>query len=349
MPALTPRELVRRTLRFEPTPRISRNLWVLPWAERHHPDALAAIRRDFPDDIALADVPYPPVPGMHGDPHAVGTHVDEWGCRFVNLQAGVIGEVKEPLVRNYDDDLDKVRPPDEWHQVDLAPVADQCADDDRFMIGQANIRLFERMQFLRGTVDLFVDLLRKPAGLFALRDRVHQWNLAMIDRWAATDVDAIAWMDDWGAQRSTLIDPDLWREFFKPCYRQYVQRIHAAGKFCFVHSDGWITDLLDDVIEIGIDAINAQLFCMDVEELARRFKRRITFWGEIDRQHLLPFGSPDEIRQAVRRVANGFCDGHGGVIAQCEFGAGAKPENVRTVFEEWNRVSEQAPPAAGKY
>jgi hypothetical protein len=65
----------------------------------------------------------------------------------------------------------------------------------------------------------------------------------------------------------------------------------------------------------------------------------MTFWGEIDRQHTLPSENPDDARQAVRRVANALYDGHGGVIGQCEFGMAARPENVRAMFEEWDKVS----------
>jgi len=176
-----------------------------------------------------------------------------------------------------------------------------------------------------------------------LRDRVHAWNLAMIEGWAQTDVDAIAWSDDWGTQRSMLIRPDLWRELFKPLYLDYVTRIHAAGKFAFMHSDGHIFDIYEDLIEIGVDAINSQLFCMDIEEIGRRFKGRICFWGEIDRQHILPRGSTNDVRAAVRRVARALYDGSGGVIAQCEFGPGARPENVRTVFDAWNCIGADGP------
>lgn len=338
-PALTPRELVFRTLRFQSTPRVPRNPWTLPWAEIHYPAELAALRRDWPDDFDEPKVAYPPVRAMRGDPHAVGTFVDEWGCTFENLQAGVIGEVKDPLIESYESDLDKIRPPREWLQVNLDDVNEQCANSDRFMLAGCGIRPFERMQFLRGTTHLFMDLLDQPAGLFKLRERVHEWNLAMLDRWLKTDVDGVSWMDDWGSQRALLMAPALWREFYKPLYREYVDRIHAAGKFCLVHSDGYIFDIYEDLIEIGVDAINSQLFCMDIEEIGRRFKGRITFWGEIDRQHILPSGTVDDVRRAVRRAASALYDGRGGVIAECEFGAGAKPDNVRAVYEEWDRIS----------
>lgn len=336
---LTSRELVRRAIRCEHAPRVPRELWALPWAEAHYPDELAAIRRDFQPDIVQPQIELQQPRCVRGDRYLVGTYVDEWGCEFLNIQSGVIGEVKNPIVQNYASDLDRVRPPTEWLRLDLDAVDRQCDRSDRFMQALPGVQLFERMQFLRGTENLFMDFLDQPAGFFALRDRVHDWNLSMIDRWAQTDVDAIAWFDDWGSQRSLLMDPELWRQILKPCYQEYVELIHGAGKLCMVHSDGCIFDIYEDLIGIGVDAINSQLFCMDIEEIGRRFKRRICFWGEIDRQHILPFGTVDDTRAAVRRAANALYDGNGGVIAQCEFSAGAKPENVRAVFDEWDRIS----------
>jgi hypothetical protein len=74
---------------------------------------------------------------------------------------------------------------------------------------------------------------------------------------------------------------------------------------------------------------------MDIEELGRRFRGRITFWGEIDRQGVLPFGTPDDVRAAVRRVRAALDDGRGGLFAQCEWGIGVPAENVAAVFEAW--------------
>jgi len=78
------------------------------------------------------------------------------------------------------------------------------------------------------------------------------------------------------------------------------------------------------------------LFCMGIDHLAP-YKGKITFWGEIDRQHLLPHGTHAEIQKAVHLVKDTLYD-KGGIIAQCEFGPGGNPDNVRTVFETWNTL-----------
>ncbi|MCJ7680429.1 MAG: methyltransferase, partial [Candidatus Aminicenantes bacterium] len=151
------------------------------------------------------------------------------------------------------------------------------------------------------------------------------------------DVDAIALMDDWGTQTGLLASPETFRRLFLPMYRDYAAVAHSAGKFLFMHSDGWITDIIPDLIQAGVDALNAQVFCMGVENLGRLFRGRITFWGEMDRQNLLPNGSKDEIAAAVRRLHDSFYD-RGGVIAQCEFGLQAKPENILFTQKTWSRL-----------
>ena len=153
-----------------------------------------------------------------------------------------------------------------------------------------------------------------------------------LELWAKTEVDALTFMDDWGSQQALLIAPELWRELFKPFYADYIALAHAHGKYAFMHSDGWITDIIPDLIEIGLDALNSQLFCMGVEELGSRFAGELTFWGEMDRQQLLPRATTAEIAEAAGRMRAALHRG-GGLIAQCEFGPGARPENVYAFFE----------------
>jgi uroporphyrinogen decarboxylase len=331
------RELVKAALTHQPVPRIPQQLWTLSWAQIHHPRELEAIQRDFPSDFQAPRYDPPRLDWVRGERERQGVYVDEWNCVFRNVQDGVIGEVKEPLVRSYESDLGKIRPPTDLLGKGFEHTNESIAGTDKFVLtGWAS--LFERMQFIRGSENLYLDLAELPLGFFRLRDLVHQFNLQMLDDWVRTDVDALSFSDDWGTQRSLLISPAQWRELFKPCYRDYCEIIHKAGKAVFMHSDGHIFDIYEDLIEIGVDAVNSQLFCMDIEEIGRRFKNRITFWGEIDRQYLLSFASVDEIGAAVHRVARALYDGHGSVVAQCEFSAGSKPENVRAVFDTWQQI-----------
>jgi uroporphyrinogen decarboxylase len=329
--AMTPRELVIRTLEFDSPPRLARQLWLLPWAVQHFPKEVAELGKRFPDDIisspafCTAELP------VRGDRHAKGAYVDEWGCTFENIADGIIGEVKQPLFAEWSN-LDRLRIPAERLTVDVDQVNGFCRQIDRFVLAGTVPRIFERLQFLRGSENMFCDLIDQPAELSFLISRIHEFYLEELSLWATTQVDALYIMDDWGGQRAMLISPALWRSIFKPLYAEYVKVAHACGKYFFMHSDGYILDILADLVEIGVDAINAQIFCMGPERLGEQFAGKLTFWGELDRQQLLPHGSRDEIRAAVEQMKNAL-DRDGGLIAQCEFSAGADPNNVFAFFE----------------
>jgi uroporphyrinogen decarboxylase len=333
----TPRELVKRTLEFDSPWRVPRQLWVLPWAEDHYPDQLHQIQKDYPDDMVGSPGFLTKPPSITGSAYDIGEYVDEWGCTFVNIQRGVIGEVKTPLVKTWED-LAQLQPPLACLGVDIEKVNAFCKSTDRFVTGGCCPRPFERLQFIRRSDQLYLDIAEQPAEFYTLLNKVHQFYLDELEIWASTDVDGLSFMDDWGSQRSLLISPRQWRQIFKPLYKEYIDVAHAYGKKAFMHSDGFTAAIIPDLIEIGLDALNTQIFTMDIEELGRRFGGEITFWGELDRQGLLPNGSVEDIDRAVRRVYHAFWR-NGGAIAQCEFGAGGKPENVRQMFKTWDQLT----------
>ena len=340
---MTGRERVHRCLEFDRPDRVPRDVWLLPIARMNNGDAaMAAFAERWPVDFARPEIVNPAVRALQqGDAYAVGQHRDEWGCTFENALAGVIGQVKQPILDDWSK-LADVRPPVEVLEVDVEAVNRVCAATEKFVIADCYPRPFERMQFLRGTEELFIDLAVDAPEVRDLLDLVHDLNCRELEAWARTRVDGLMFMDDWGSQQSLLIAPKLWRRMFKPLYADYVRIAHEAGKKIFMHSDGCILDIYEDLIEIGVDAVNSQLFCMDIEQIGRRFAGRITFWGEIDRQHVMPSDSPEDAREAVRRVVDCLYRPEGGVIAQFELGADSKLANADAVFQTWQDLTGSA-------
>lgn len=347
--AQTPREIVTAALQFCTPDRLPRELWTLPWGEAHHPQALAEMRRRFPSDFAGPPGVYQPSARVQGDAYTPGTFIDDWGCAFVNIQAGVIGEIQAPMVTEIAD-ISMVAPPYETLPQEPSAARDVvnrfCAESDHYVRGGCCPRPWERYQFLRGTVDAMMDVVQPHANVTRLLQTIHEFYLRELEFWASTDVDGVNFMDDWGAQHQLLIPPDVWREWFKPLYRDYADLAHAHGKAIFMHSDGHIIEIYEDLIEVGVDALNSQLFCMDIAEIGRRAQGKITFWGEIDRQHVLTSADPDDGRRAVQLVAEHLYDPRGGLIAQFEFGAAAEPATALAIFEEWERIDAAAREAA---
>ena len=340
----TPREIITSCLKFENPERMPRDLWLLPWANNHHPDAVEELSRRFPSDFDTSPDIYRPSSRAEGDPYAVGHSVDDWGCIFTNIQEGVIGEIRTPQLTDIAN-WKSVEPPYETLPTDHDAARDQvnrhCASTDKFVKAACCSRPWERYQFLRGSENSMMDIMMPEQGAADLLRLIHEFYIEELEFWVTTDVDAIMFMDDWGAQQQLLIPPPVWRDLFKPLYRDYCDLAHGRGKFALMHSDGHISEIYEDLIEVGVDAVNSQLFCMDMEDLEKRAKGRITFWGEIDRQHVLPSPDPQVGRDAVRRVARHLYDPRGGIIAQFELGAGANPATGLAIFEEWEKVQEE--------
>lgn len=332
---MTGRERIHKCLMFQNPDRAPRDLWALPYISLHRKEEFDEVVRKYPMDIGLSQLS----PGW--DDKVVqatakaGCYEDDWGSIWQVGEPGVIGEVKSPAIARWSD-FSTFQPP--WDLVrnrDMSHVNRLCDESDKFMLSDVTARPFERLQFLRGTENLYLDIGYGTAEIRKLLDMVHEFYIEDVTSWCKSNVDGIFFMDDWGDNSGPLINPEIFRELFKPLYRQYCEIIHSHGKFAFFHTDGNTQKIYGDFVEVGMDAINSQLFAMDIEELAGKYRGKVTFWGEMDRQYVMPFGSREEVRQAVRRVRKALDDGAGGVIAQCEWGKSDPGENVEAVFETW--------------
>ena len=336
---MTSRERVSRTLKHKPVDCVPRHLWTLPGVGMFRKDEMNLINTAFPSDIISPDVKFGVSRRASGKPNLPGIYTDAWGSIWHVAEPGVIGEVKEYAIPELEDVSHYELPWELLDRADFTKVDASCAATDCFVLAGTWTRPFERMQFLRGTENLFIDLANDEPEIWHLRDSLHEFSLREMNLWAQTAVDGVSFMDDLGSQKSLLISPEIWRAFYKPLYKEYCDILHAAGKAVFFHSDGHIEAIYPDLVEIGIDAVNSQLFCMDIERLAANFGDNITFWGEIDRQFILPFGTTDDVRNAVDRVATATIGKRGrtGIIAECEWGLHDPYENIKAVFDQWNR------------
>jgi hypothetical protein len=332
---MTSRDRVLRTLRHEPLDRAPRELWIKPDVAQERKEEVRRLLDRFPMDVQGPKVRYGQGRRARGVPGAVGSYTDAWGCPWHVLQPGMTGEVRHPPLADWSALAHYRLPWELLDEADFSQVNASCAATERFVKAGTEARPFERMQFLRGTEALFVDIAADAPEVRALLAMLHDFFCREMRLWADTDVDAVAFMDDWGTQTALLISPAAWRDLFKPLYRDYVSILHAKGKFAFFHSDGFIEAIYPDLIEIGVDAVNSQLFCMDIEKLGRLYSGRITFWGELDRQRILPFGTPEEVRASVRRVRRAMDRGRGGLFAQCEWGPGMPLANIEAAYDEW--------------
>ncbi|HEX9971591.1 MAG TPA: uroporphyrinogen decarboxylase family protein, partial [bacterium] len=149
----------------------------------------------------------------------------------------------------------------------------------------------------------WLDIYDSPEELGRLIDLLVAMNLAAIEKYAAFGAHGYIFADDWGLQTRLMISPHAWREIWKPRYARIFKAVHDAGMLAFLHSCGYIVDILDDLIGIGLDVIQMdQQENMGLELLGERFGGRITFFNPVDIQTTMAHGSLDEIRAYCRKM-----------------------------------------------
>jgi uroporphyrinogen-III decarboxylase len=173
-------------------------------------------------------------------------------------------------------------------------------------------------------------------------------NLVALDRYAAAGVDGYIFCDDWGLQNRLMISPAKWREIWKPAYARIYATAHEKGMLTFLHSCGYIVEILDDLIEVGLDVIHMdQQQNMGLELLGERFGGRITFYAPVDIQNMMCRGSLDEIRAYCRRMVELLGRPEGGFIASWYSdpkGAGHSQEAIDAMCEEFMKISDSPHP-----
>lgn len=332
---LTSRLLVYRTLEFTSPARIPRQLFCPPGIEIEEKEktSLQFIRSKYPDDLVMAPVVYlsSATPSLRA--RGRNLYRDEWGCLWERPAPYYLGKVKEAPLQDLSQ-IASYRPPEFILEIDREAVRDFCRRTECFVLSGVEVRLFERLQSLRGEMELFQDLARLPNEFLALLKLVHDFNLKLIDVWSSTPIDGLVLVDDWGGQDRLLISPQLWRRLFKPLYQEYVELIHSRGKKVFFHSDGYILEIIPDLIEIGIDALNAQLFTLGLEQLGDMARGQLTFWGCADMEFFPVSKTKLDIRQKVKALKD-MLFLEGGLIARVDFLPGVKMENLINFLAAW--------------
>ena len=177
---------------------------------------------------------------------------------------------------------------------------------DYFIMGDVEISLFELAWHLTGLEKYMMAMLCEEPWLDLLNDRVEEWSTGLALQLVEAGVDAVWLGEDLGSQTSTLISPDDWRVKFKPRHKRMIEKMRRINPDVIVimHSDGAVAPLLDDFIEIGVDVYNPvqpNVPGSDPKELKDKYGDRISFFGGIDQQDLLPAGNAENIRQEIKR------------------------------------------------
>lgn len=227
--------------------------------------------------------------------------------RSVDRDIGI--PVQRPLARP--EDLEGYQWPDAealgWFDGAEATLARRRDLFSRYSIGFA---LYERAWSMRGTAELLMDMVERPEFVERLMDEIVEHNLQQVHRALKLGVDAVYFGDDYGMQTGLIMGVEHWRHFIKPGLARMFAPVRDAGRYVMMHSCGCVSDLFDDLVEIGLNCFNPfQPEVMDTAAIKRRYHGRLAFHGGMSIQRTLPYGSPDEVRAETARLLDLGRDG----------------------------------------
>ena len=337
---MTSRERVRRAIHFE-RPDMPPLLHGIVGAVRaHDPDWAQSIYNRFPDDFGIEDDnTLPPADKSFftkGEPF-----IDSWGCTrqcsMDGLQATVTGH---PLA--------------DWGRfADYEPPRPECASYEALnarIVKAGHPRyvrlgiggLFERMQQLRGAVGLFYDLCDEGRTVARdLAEMVFVVIMQSVELICETEADCVYLLDDWGTEEALLISPEMWRDFFKPYYRRIVDTAHAHGKDVWLHSCGCITDIVPDLIELGVDVLHPQMArLMQDERFVRAIDGDLCLETDIDRNFLC-VAAPDAVYERTIDTFRKLHRPDGGLVLRGEMGSSVPRANAEAFYRACRDFQEE--------
>ncbi|MCX8189407.1 MAG: hypothetical protein N3F64_06815 [Nitrososphaeria archaeon] len=200
---------------------------------------------------------------------------------------------------------------------------------------------FAHAMLLRGFKQFLSDLILRPKIAEAILDNITNIMVECIRKFIAPIgqyLDVVFFGDDLGTQTSPIISPQIYNKFVKPRHSKIVEAFKSISNAkVIIHSDGSIFQLLDGLIDAGIDGINpVQVSAknMDSNLLKERFGEKLVFWGGIDTQRVLPFGKPENVIEEVKRRVFDLARGGGYILASVHnIQPLTPPENIITMFD----------------
>jgi len=273
---------------------------------------------------------------------------DEWGCIWTFLVDGLQGQVVKHPLEDWEK-LKSYRPPDPL-VLDYVPQEGEPPSPGDFKKALKRIRkaksegrlavggcphgfMFQRLYYLRGFSNLMKDFITQPPELKILIDMVVDYNLKTIRRWLRVGIDLLSCGDDLGMQDRLTIRPEVFRKYLIPAYEEMFKPVRERDVHIRFHSDGHIMEIAEDLIKSGVTILNLQDLVNGVEKIKRRLKGKVCIDLDIDRQKILPFGRPKDVKKHVRRVFSELNSPEGGFMITVDIYPPTPLENIEALCQ----------------
>lgn len=270
---------------------------------------------------------------------------DEWGCVWKNIQDGLEGIVVEHPLADWGA-FDSFTPPDplthdergEREPWDQVPKRIEATRRRQQAVWLWVDRFYERLHFLRGYENLMIDFMTHEPKLDALIEMIVESNLRLVEKLVEFTPDIIGFGDDLGTQNALMMSPEIFKKYLAPGYKRMFEAARKSGARAFLHSDGCILEAIPALIDCGLDVINPQVAANTLDGIARVIKGRLAIHLDLDRQHVLPWGTPRQVRAHIIEAVEKLGDASGGLSLSAEFQPTVPLSNIEATLQTFDQV-----------
>lgn len=277
-------------------------------------------------DMPIRSVFLPPPAVMpdytryHEHPESL-SFIDEWGVGHQRGSLAHFTRFVSPMARFTSPEEVEAYPfPDllaEYRWADVRRQVESAHAQGRAAVFYA-VQVFEPAWYLRGLDNMLMDFLTDEAMARACMDKMCDIQCQIAAKAAASGADMVVFGDDVGTQKALMMGEEIWRQWIKPATAATIAAAKAVSPqvLAMYHSDGVIDPIIPELIEVGVDILNPiQPECMDPVAIKRQYGDRLSFYGTIGTQSVMPFGTPQQVRDTVARMIETVGKGGGLTVA----------------------------------
>lgn len=272
---------------------------------------------------------------------------DDFGCIWTTARDGLTGTVTGHPLADW-----KAFPswqvPDPDRCTGIGPVNwEKVADDIRqrrqagglIVGGLRHGHTFLQLSDLRGYQNLLFDFVDEEPYLMELIEQVEHFNRGIVQHYLDIGVDVMTYAEDLGMQNGPMLSPDQFRRYIKPSYQRLMKPAREQGVLVHMHSDGDLHDLIDDIIDGGVDIINLQDVVNGIDWIADRFAGKTCVELDIDRQLTTVFGSPHDTEKLIADAVKTIGSKQGGLMMIFGWYPGAPLENIKALMDAMEKYA----------
>ncbi len=298
----------------------------------HHPRFFPGFQKGQRDYDAIE---------YHPQQRAGGVFEDNYGCVWHGEVDGIVGIVKEHPLEDWDalEDWEMPDPRTQLplHDVDWESVRRSMAEKwergEILMAGTEHGFLFLRLWYLRGFENVMMDMATGEPRLQKLIDMIVEYTEYQVQQYLDMGVDVFGFAEDLGAQKASVMGPRMFERWIAPAYRRLMAPCRQRGVEVHNHSDGYVMDIIDQLIDCGTTICNIQDLVNGIDNIRDELKGRVCVDLDVDRQSIVPYGTPQEIQELIEYEVRTLGSPAGGLMLTCGIYPPTPPENINAVLE----------------